>query len=193
MSSLDSGRFDVLTFDCYGTLIDWEAGILAGAAHESLEPLGIHADDELARTVRRAERGRRPVPTGPTARCSPGLRPAWAASCGVEPGAAELEAFGASVPDWPAFPDSADALARLQRDTFAWPSSPTATTTCSPRRTRGSASPFDDVITAQQVGAYKPSRRNFEVAFERLGCPASGSCTWPRACSTTMCPPSAWA
>ncbi len=81
-----------------------------------------------------------------------------------------MAAFADSVGDWPAFPDSAAALARLHRrfrlgvitncddDLFA-------------RSATRLGTDFDWVVTAQQVGAYKPDERNFEVAFERLGLP----------------------
>ena len=89
---------------------------------------------------------------------------------GFEPAPAEVEAFSRSVADWPAFPDSAAALARLagryrlgvitncDDDLFA-------------ASNRKLGVEFDWVVTAEQVGAYKPSERNFEVAFERLGMP----------------------
>jgi len=92
------------------------------------------------------------------------------AEAGIEPTELEVRAFGGSVGEWPAFPDSADALRRLAArfrlgvitncddDLFAASSQRLATT-------------FDWVITAQQVGSYKPSRRNFEFAFERIGVP----------------------
>ncbi len=88
----------------------------------------------------------------------------------LEPDEARVAAFGDSVGEWPAFPDSSAALLRLARrfrlgvitncddDLFA----------ASNRRLGVT---FDWVVTAQQVGAYKPSERNFEVAFERLGLP----------------------
>ncbi len=170
MTTFDFGRFDVLTFDCYGTLIDWEAGILAGL-RRVLEPLGIDAgDDDLLERYARAEAS---VEAGGYLR----YREVLARSAelvgrelGVEPGPAELAAFGGSVGDWPAFPDSAEALARLHErfrlavitncddDLFAASNARLGVT-------------FDHVITAQQVGAYKPSLRNFEVAFERIGVP----------------------
>jgi 2-haloacid dehalogenase len=89
---------------------------------------------------------------------------------GVEPDPAELAAFGGSVGDWPAFPDSADALARLhERFRLA------VITNCDDDLFAASNArlgvAFDHVITAQQVGAYKPSLSNFEVAFERIGVP----------------------
>jgi 2-haloacid dehalogenase len=170
MSTIDFGRFDVLTFDCYGTLIDWEAGILAGL-RGILEPLGIDAaDDDLLERYARAEAS---VEAGGYLR----YREVLARSAelvgrelGVQPDPAALAAFGGSVGAWPAFPDSADALARLHErfrlavitncddDLFAASNARLGVT-------------FDHVITAQQVGAYKPSTRNFEVAFERIGAP----------------------
>ncbi len=170
MTTIDFGRFDVLTFDCYGTLIDWEAGILAGL-RGILEPLGIDAgDDDLLERYARAEAS---VEAGGYLR----YREVLARSAelvgrelGVQPDPAALAAFGGSVGAWPAFPDSADALARLHErfrlavitncddDLFAASNARLGVT-------------FDHVITAQQVGAYKPSTRNFEVAFERIGVP----------------------
>ena len=170
MSTIDFDRFDVLTFDCYGTLIDWEAGILAGL-RGILEPLGIDAgDDDLLERYARAEAS---VEAGGYLR----YREVLARSAqlvgrelGVQPDPAALAAFGGSVGAWPAFPDSADALARLHErfrlavitncddDLFAASNARLGVT-------------FDHVVTAQQVGAYKPSTRNFEVAFERIGVP----------------------
>jgi 2-haloacid dehalogenase len=88
----------------------------------------------------------------------------------VEPGPADTAAFAASVGEWPAFPDSADALARLAKrfrlgvitncddDLFALSNRRLGVT-------------FDWVVTAQQVRSYKPSLRNFEVALERMDVP----------------------
>jgi 2-haloacid dehalogenase len=93
-----------------------------------------------------------------------------AAELGFEPSPAELAAFGGSVADWPAFPDSAAALARLGRRYRLG-----VITNCDDDLFAASNDKlgveFDWVVTAEQVGAYKPSERNFEVAFERLGLP----------------------
>jgi 2-haloacid dehalogenase len=89
---------------------------------------------------------------------------------GLTPTARQAEEFAGSVADWPAFADSAAALARLRRrfrlgvitncddDLFA----------ASNRRL---GEPFEWVITAEQARAYKPSARNFELALERIGRP----------------------
>ena len=170
MTPLDFGRFDVLTFDCYGTLIDWEAGITAGL-RAVLDSRGVDAADEdllerYAHHEALVEAGQYAPYREVLARSLRGV----CAEVGVQPTEAEAAAFGDSVGDWPAFPDSPEALARLARrfrlavitncddDLFA----------ASNRRLGVT---FDWVITAQQVGAYKPSERNFAVAFERIGVP----------------------
>ena len=113
MAAIDFDRFDVLTFDCYGTLIDWEAGILA-ALRAMPASAGLDAtDDDLLERYARAEADVEAGPTCATARCWPGLPPRSCAAWGSHPGRTSWRSFGGSVGDWPAFPDSADALARL--------------------------------------------------------------------------------
>lgn len=170
MADLDFGRFEALTFDCYGTLIDWEAGISAGL-RRALGPAarGLADDDLLERYARHeaaAEAGPYLRYREVLARCLRGV----AAELGAEPGAAAVAAFAGSVGEWPAFPDSAAALARLagrfrlgvitncDDDLFA-----------ASNRRLGVA--FEWVVTAEQVGGYKPSRRNFEVALARIDVP----------------------
>ncbi len=167
---VDFAQFEVLTFDCYGTLIDWEAGILAGL-RRVLDARGVTADDD--ELLERYARREAAIEAGPYVRYRDVLGRALrdvAAEVGVEPTDRELEEFGGSVGEWPAFPDSVDALARLARrfglavitncddDLFA----------ASNRRLGVT---FDWVVTAQQVGGYKPDRRNFLAAFERIGVP----------------------
>jgi 2-haloacid dehalogenase len=170
MTNLDFGRFEALTFDCYGTLIDWEAGILAGlrpVLARAAEP----ADDEtLLAAYAGIEADLEAGPYLPYRKVLGEALRRVAAGAGVTPTADEVAAFGGSVGEWPAFPDSTAALTALHErfrlgvitncddDLFAM----------SARRLDVR---FDWVVTAQQVGAYKPSERNFEVAFERLGMP----------------------
>jgi 2-haloacid dehalogenase len=162
--------FDALTFDCYGTLIDWETG-LAEAFRPVLRAHGVEAADEDV--VARYAPYEAEAEAGPYMRyrdvLATGLR-GVAGEFGVAPTAAEVEAFSGSVADWPAFPDSAAALERLagrfrlgvitncDDDLFA-----------ASNRRLGVA--FDWIVTAEQVGSYKPDERNFHVAFERLGLP----------------------
>ena len=168
--SLDLGAFGVLTFDCYGTLIDWERGLLA-AMRSVLDPHGVDATDEdllerYARHEAALEAGRYLRYREVLARGLAGV----AGELGVTPSAEELAAFGGSVVEWPAFPDSADALARL-RSRYAL----VVITNCDDdlfaASNRRLGVEFAQVITAQQAGSYKPSLRNFELAFERIDAP----------------------
>jgi len=170
MAHIEFDRFDVLTFDCYGTLIDWEAGILAGL-RAILGPLGIDADDDdLLERYARAEAA---TEAGGYLRYREILARSADAVCrelGVSAGPAALAAFGASVGDWPAFADSAESLARLQaRFKLAVITNCDDDLFAASNRRLGVT--FDHVITAEQVGSYKPNTRNFEVAFERIGVP----------------------
>ena len=170
MATIDFGRVEVLTFDCYGTLIDWEVGILAGLRPLAGEAGAGVSDDALLERYGAAEAT---VEAGPYRRYREVLARSAEVVCrdlGVTPDDAALAAFGGSIPDWPAFPDSADALARLKaRFRLAVITNCDDDLFAASNRRLGVA--FDEVVTAQQVGAYKPSHRNFEVAFERLGVP----------------------
>jgi 2-haloacid dehalogenase len=170
MTEIDYSRFDALTFDCYGTLIDWEAGILA-ALRPVLSGRGVEAtDDELLALFGGFESA---AEAGPYLRYRAILAHCLrriAAHYGVEPDEAEVEGFADSVGAWPAFADSTEALARLHErfrlgvitncddDLFA-------------RSAARLRTDFDWVVTAQSAGSYKPDPRNFEVAFERIGLP----------------------
>jgi 2-haloacid dehalogenase len=169
-NTIDFTDVDALTFDCYGTLIDWEAG-LAAAFREVLDGHGVAHDEEDV--LVRFARHEAAAEGGPYRRyrevLASGLR-GVAGELGFEPSVDEIERFSRSVEDWPAFPDSTEALRRLKRrfrlgvltncddDLFA----------ASNRRL---AIDFDWVITAQQVGSYKPDERNFEVMLDRVGLP----------------------
>ena len=163
MGEIDYDAFDALTFDCYGTLIDWEAGILAALAPHLP---GADAEDVLERFARHEAR----LEAGPylpyrevLAGCLRGLGEEF----GFEPSDDEARTFGASVKDWPAFEDSPDALARLkQRFKLA------VITNCDDdlfaASNRRLGVEFDWIITAEQARGYKPRTENFEFAFERI-------------------------
>jgi 2-haloacid dehalogenase len=169
---LDFDRFDALTFDCYGTLIDWEAGIADGLGGV-LRAHGVEAPvDSILERFARHEASLEAGPYRPYREVLAAALKAVCGELGVEPTMAEADAFGGSVGEWPAFPDSADALAQLHGrfglgvitncddDLFAASSRRLGLT-------------FDWVVTAQQAGRYKPNPRGFELAFERIGLPTS--------------------
>ncbi|MBI0434728.1 haloacid dehalogenase type II [Roseomonas sp. KE0001] len=160
--------FRVLTFDCYGTLIDWESGVHAG-----LRPLlrrgGLELDRDtvLEAFVRHESTLQAESPgmlySGLLANVHRQLADEW----GIEPDEAEHLRFGASVPDWPAFPDAAGALAYLKRHyRLAILSNVDRASFAGSAQRFGTA--FDIVCTAQDIGSYKPSLRNFEHLLARL-------------------------
>jgi 2-haloacid dehalogenase len=170
--TLDFGRFDAITFDCYGTLIDWEQGIL-NALQPVLAPRGVDAGpDELleryARHEARLEAGDYLPYRDVLARSLGGL----CEELGVMPSDEEADAFAAAIADWPAFPDTAAALRTLHgrfrlgvitncdRDLFA-------------RSNRRLGIAFDWVVTAEDARAYKPGLRPFELAFATIDVPRS--------------------
>ncbi|MEI7744031.1 MAG: haloacid dehalogenase type II [Chloroflexota bacterium] len=170
MATLALDQFDVLSFDCYGTLIDWEAGILA-ALRTILAARGVDApDDALLERYALAEAA---AEEGPYLRYREVLAHSadvTARELGVEPTPGELAVFGGSVADWPAFPDSAAALARLAgRYRLAILTNCDDDLFAASNRRLGVT--FDEVVTAQQVGGYKPGLRNFEILLGRVGAP----------------------
>jgi 2-haloacid dehalogenase len=173
MTTIDFGAFEALTFDCYGTLIDWETGILA-ALRPVLLAHGVAgasvSDDALLERFGAHESA---VEAGPYRRYREVLGEVLGrlgSDLGFVPAAGESAAFGASVGEWPPFPDSSAALASLQRRLRLG-----VITNCDDDLFAASAErlgiAFDWVVTAQQVHAYKPNLRNFEVAFGVLGLP----------------------
>src|SRR3954469_15706052 len=151
---MEYAAFDALTFDCYGTLIDWERGILAALQIDANPDEVLAAYAELESELEAGEylRYREVV-----ARCYDGLAERY----GLPPDG--RDAFAEAVGEWPPFPDSPDALARLKE-----------------RFKLGVITNWDDDLfarsharlgggvhggnTVQQVGAYKPSPRGFEEA-----------------------------
>jgi 2-haloacid dehalogenase len=167
---LDFSRFECLTFDCYGTLIDWETGILS-----ALKPIlaGHHrelSDDrilELYGTLEaHIESGEylryRDVLERVTKRL--GARLSFPLYEG------EATALAESMKNWPTFPDTVEALRRLKpRYKLAIISNTDDDLFAETAKTLEVS--FDYVITAQQVGNYKPSHRNFEHALGVIGLP----------------------
>jgi 2-haloacid dehalogenase len=165
---LDFSRFRVITFDCYGTLIDWETGILAAlrpvlAGHGSKltdpEILSLYAEVELeaeSSEYRAYKEVLRAVVRG------------FGTRLGFIPTESEQQRLPDSLAHWEPFPDTVPALERLKArfqlgiisnvddDLF----SSTA------RRLRVN---FDYVVTAGQARAYKPSLSVFRLAQTKLG------------------------
>jgi len=164
--------FRVLTFDCYGTLIDWESGIVA-----ALQPLLLKAKqaggqalsrDAVLETFARHESAQEEAtPAMVYSELLAVVHRRLAQAWDVAMEEAEHARFGASVPDWPAFADSASALVRLKRhyQLVILSNVDRASFSGSHRRL---GIEFDAVYTAQDIGSYKPNLRNFEYMLAHL-------------------------
>jgi len=166
---LDYGRFEVLTFDCYGTLIDWETGI-ARALREALPGAADVSDDalleEFARHEAEAEQSPYRTYREVLATCVRGV----AAHLGQDVADTAVARFAESVRDWPAFPDSAASLARLH-ERFKLGVITNCDTDLFAASNERLGVAFDWVVTAEMARSYKPSHRNFELAFATIDVP----------------------
>jgi 2-haloacid dehalogenase len=168
MRDLDFSQFSWLTFDCYGTLIDWDRGILSAlrpilAAHgRNLSDAGIL---ELFAAIERVEEAGEYRTYRQTLES---VMMKMAARLAFPISGEEVRSLPDSLGDWTPFPDTVAALRRLKAryrlavisntddDLFA-------------RTATQLEVPFDAVITAQQARSYKPSLNNFRMALERMG------------------------
>ena len=160
--------FKALTFDCYGTLIDWESGIIvalapiASRARRALsrdDILEAHARHEAAQQTQTPAKLYRDLLAVVCRR----LAEEWA----VPVSWSECAAYGRSIEDWPAFADSAAALGYLKRHYRLAILSNVDNESFAASSEKLSVA-FDAIYTAEDCGAYKPSERNFEYMLARL-------------------------
>ena len=168
--AIEFDKYDVLTFDCYGTLIDWRSGILA-----VLKPLlanhNVSLDDNqileiYAEFESEQEKGEytkyRDVLKAVVRKFGERLS--------FKPSLSEQDSLPDSIKNWQPFPDTIEALQSLKKrfklaiisnvddDLFAFTA-------------QRLGIEFDQVITAEQAKSYKPSPNNFKLAIERIGLP----------------------
>ncbi|MXW91924.1 MAG: haloacid dehalogenase type II [Rhodospirillaceae bacterium] len=160
--------FKALTFDCYGTLIDWESGMVAG-----LKPLTDRADRALGRDdileahAYHESTAQRTTPAKPYPELLAVVYKRLAEEWGVPARWEDCLAYGASVKDWPAFEDSAASLRYLRQHyrLIVLSNVDNASFAHSNRKLEVG---FDAVYTAADIGSYKPAPRNFEYMLEQL-------------------------
>jgi putative hydrolase of the HAD superfamily len=160
--------FKALTFDCYGTLVDWETGII-----EALEPLTSRVSRTLSRDaiLEAHARHESSQQTQTPAKLYHDLLPIVYRRLAEEWGApttwSECTAYGRSVKDWPAFADSGGALQYLKRHFKLIILSNVDNEGFSGSNEKLQVD-FDAVYTAEDCGSYKPSLRNFEYMLDKL-------------------------
>ena len=168
---LDFSRFEFLTFDCYGTLINWESGILP-VLRRILAAHGKAADDAtLLKLYGDFEQRAEVAPFQPYRQVLASVIAQFGKEVGFAPTPEELGSLAASLPAWKPWPDTVSALHRLKaRFRLAILSNIDDDLFASTRPQLGID--FDEVITAQQARAYKPSMKVFELALNRINAPA---------------------
>jgi 2-haloalkanoic acid dehalogenase type II len=157
-----------MSFDCYGTLIDWESGILT-ALRPLVRRAGVTLDGEaiLAEFAVQETRQQAATPDMRYATLLGVVHARLADVWGAAHDAAEDERFGASIGDWPAFPDTVEALHALRaRYRLVILSNVDRLSFRATSQRLGV--PFDAIYTARDVGSYKPDPRNFAYLIARL-------------------------
>lgn len=167
---LDFARFRTLTFDCYGTLIDWENGILR-AVRPILARHRANAEDEeileaYASLEAKEESGPYASYTEVLRRVTAGL----AARFGIRLEGGERDALVRAIGDWEPFPDTVDALRRL-RSRYQLAVISNVDDALFALTARRLETPFDRVVTAESVRAYKPSPEIFRRALAEIAQP----------------------
>jgi len=167
MSAEKQGAFEVqaISFDCYGTLIDWDGGIDRAfadlASLEGADPVRLAVDRaEMEQDVQRGSYR----PYGEVLRRT--LRAA-ARKQNLEPTAAELAAFAASIQGWPPFPDSHDALLLLA-ERYQLVLLSNVETHVLEKSIALLDAPFAACVTAEEVRSYKPRPAHFQEGLARL-------------------------
>jgi len=160
--------FNTLTFDCYGTLIDWESGMI-----NALKPLSDQLVEPLSRNHILQAHARN---ESTQQRWTPGMRYSELLSIvykrlseewGLKTTQEECVAYGESVRHWPAFEDSINALAYLKQHYRLVILSNVDNRSFAASNDKLNVD-FDAIYTAEDVGSYKPSNRNFEYMLAQL-------------------------
>jgi 2-haloacid dehalogenase len=166
---IDFHQFEVLSFDCYGTLIDWERGMLrALKAVLFNHDIVIDSDNQILKTFAESESSQESGSYLKYRQILKNVVKSFGAQLNFTPTEAELSSLAESIPDWEPFPDTVEALKALKKryklaiisnvddDLFAYTAKKLKVD-------------FDWIVTAEQVKSYKPSLQNFEVAIQRMG------------------------
>ena len=168
-NGIDPAKYRTLTFDCYGTLIDWETGILA-CLKPLFEGYDVHVIDEFVLECYSRYEPEAQAEGGSYRAVLSKVLQRFGKRLAFTPKDNELEGFADSIERWPAFPDTVEALqalsgqfelavvSNIDDDLFAMSAKTLEV-------------PFQHVITAGQVGVYKPAPEMFAVALEKVESP----------------------
>ncbi len=165
---MNMSDFDALSFDCYGTLIDWEEGLRRGLASVAALSPDAPSADALLETYGEVEaRAEREHPAMRYPEIIARSITATGAAHGIAVPDTLAAEIGGSVPQWPAFPDSREALARLKgRYKLIILSNVDRQSFAGSNKRLGVE--FDAILTAEDIGSYKPDPRNFEALLAKI-------------------------
>lgn len=167
---IDFNDYQALTFDCYGTLMDWKSGIL-----EAIKPI-LSAHDvklEEREIIKYYSEFEPVIQQEGYIKYREVLKKVvqkFGDRFGFTPTATEIDSLPESLQNWQPFPDTIDALQLLKQkyklviisnvddDLFA-------------ATAKNLKVEFDEIITAEQAKSYKPSLNNFKLAFTKIGIP----------------------
>jgi 2-haloacid dehalogenase len=154
------------TFDCYGTLVDWNAGVGAELARlfgrsRAGELLARYHEVEPRVQSERPEDSYREVMAAVLAELS--------SEAGVDLPAAERDALGRSLPGWPVFGDVPPALAEVRRRGWKLVALSNSDSDLIDASLERIGVPFDGAIVASQIGSYKPAHGHWHAFYERTG------------------------
>ena len=163
---LDFSQFEFLSFDCYGTLIDWETGILGYLGPLLRKKRCDVSDVQILNSYSEFEPQEQSKEYRSYREVLASVARAFARDCHIELSDSEADGLAESIRTWQPFADTAPALKRLKSryklailsniddDLFAWTAPKLEV-------------PLDQVVTAQQARGYKPLIRNFELLLRR--------------------------
>ena len=164
----DPEAFDVITLDCYGTLIDWQGGIV-DYLQPVLERHDAHVTDDFILEFFAATEPVLQREGGKYEDVLRGILDRFGTRLAFVPTPAERDGFPASLGEWKPFPDTVDALTRLgERFKLAVISNVDDALFSQTKSTL--TVEFAHVMTAERAGAYKPDNRIFEAALTAIGC-----------------------
>jgi len=160
--------FKALTFDCYGTLIDWETGMINGLKPITDQLSPTLTRNEILEAHARYESSQQSwTPAMPYSTLLSIVYKRLAEHWQGSVSQTECDTYGQSVKYWPAFADSAESLQYLKQHYKLIILSNVDNTSFAASNQRLEVD-FDAIYTAQDIGSYKPSDRNFEYMLEKL-------------------------
>ena len=161
MPELNKNNYKTLSFDCYGTLIDWENGIL-GYLQPLLESFDVHVIDEWVLELYSELEPEEQASGGSYREVLSRVLERFGTRLAFTPSDELLAAFPASIEYWQPFPDTVGAMKRLARD-FDLVALSNVDDDLFEYSNALLDRPFSGIITAERVGAYKPDKRMFET------------------------------